>query len=258
MPGLRLHAFGPPGGPPLLLLHGVTGTGLRFRRLAEEELPGVRVIAPDLRGHGDSTWHPPWHLEAHVADVLAVLDALGLDRVPVGGHSFGGLVAMALAAAAPERVERLALIDPATAMDPAAAALRAEDARRDEGWADEDEARAARLALRPPHARDTVEEDLATFLRRDRDGRVRFRFCRSAVVTAFSEMARPVPGLAGYPGRVLLVPALRAGFGTPEVLARLRGDLGDRLATEGLDAGHMLHWDAREALGALMRGWLGR
>jgi lipase len=240
------------------VLHGVTGTGLRFRRLAEAELPGVRVLAPDLRGHGDSTWDPPWHAGRHVADVLATMDALGLDRVPVAGHSFGGLVAMLLAGQAPGRVARLALIDPATGLEPATAAARAEEVRRDEGWADEDEAREARLALRPPHARDTVDEDLAGFLRHDPDGRVRFRFSRTAVVTGYSEMARPAPSLAGYPGEVLLVPALKADFVTPALVDGLGADLGDRLTTRGLDAGHILYWDAREELGALLRTWLGR
>ena len=258
MPGLHAHRFGPDDGPPLLLLHGVTSTGLRYGRFVEEELPGVRVIAPDLRGHGDSTWDPPWHVEQHVADVLALMDDLGLDRVPLGAHSFGGLIAMSLAVVAPDRVERLALIDPATGLPPALAAARAEDTRRDEGWADEDEARAARLAARPPHARDTVEEDMATFLRRDPDGRYRFRYSRSAVVTAFSEMARPTPSLAGYPGHVLLVPALQAPFVTPAFVERLRGELDGRLVAQSLNAGHVLYWDAREGLGALMREWLAR
>jgi len=258
VPGLHVHRFGPDDGAPLLLLHGVTGTGLRFRRFVEEELPGVRAVAPDLRGHGDSTWDPPWDAERHVTDVLALMDATGLDRVPVAGHSFGGLIAMLLALAAPDRVERLALIDPAAGLPPAVAAARAEDARRDEGWASEDEARAVRLEGRPPHARDTVDEDLATFLRRDPDGQYRFRFCRSAVVTAFSDMARPAPSLDGYPGQVLLVPALQADFVSPALVERLRRDLGGRLVAEGLDAGHILYWDAQEGLGALMRAWLGR
>jgi lipase len=258
MAALHVHAFGPEDGAPLLLLHGVTSTGLRFRRFVEAELPGVRAIAPDLRGHGDSTWDPPWHLEQHVADVLALMDDLGIERIPVGAHSFGGPVAMALAGVAPDRVERLALIDPATGLPPAMAAARAEDARRDEGWADEAEARAAALAARPVHARDTVDDDLATFLRRDPDGRYRFRYCRSTVVTAFSEMARPAPSLAGYPGDVLLVPALQADFVTPAFVERLRGELGGRLVAQGLDAGHRLYWDAPEGLGALMREWMGR
>ncbi|MGE0028651.1 MAG: alpha/beta fold hydrolase [Thermoleophilia bacterium] len=258
MPGLHVHQFGPDDGPPLLLLHGVTSTGFRFRRFAEAELPGVRAIAPDLRGHGESTWDPPWHVERHVADVLALMDDLGLDRVPLAAHSFGGLIAMTLVGVAPERVERLALIDPATGLAPAAAASRAEETRRDEGWATIDEARAARLALRPPHSRDTVEEDLATFLRRDPDGRHRLHYSRSAVITGWSEMARPTPPLAGYPGHVLLVPALQADFVTPAMVERMRGELDGRLVAEGLDAGHVLYWDAPEGLGALMRAWLGR
>jgi lipase len=258
VPGLHHHAFGPEDGPPLLLLHGVTAWGLRFRRFAEEELPGVRVIAPDLRGHGDSTWDPPWHVDRHVEDVLALMDDLGLGRVPVAGHSFGGLVSMTLAGVAPDRVERLCLIDPVAGLDPATARGRAEDTRRDEGWASETEAREARLAMRPPHARDTVDEDIADFLRRDPDGRYRFRFSRSAVVTGWSEMARPQPSLAGYRGRVLLVPALQAEFVTPAFTRQLRADVGDRLTAKGLDAGHVLYWDAGEGLGALMREWLGR
>ena len=258
MPALHAHLFGPDDGPPLLLLHGITGTGLRYRRLAEEELPGVRVIAPDLRGHGDSTWDPPWDVGRHVADVLALLDDLGLARVALAGHSFGGLIAMRVAATAPERVERLALLDPASGMDPQKALGRAEAARRDEGWATEGEARADRLADRPPHARDTVDEDLATFLRRDPDGRYRFRFCRSAIVSAFGEMTYRAPSLADYPGPVMLVPALQAEFVTPAFRERLRAELGGRLTESGIDSGHSLYWDAREELGARLREWMGR
>jgi lipase len=255
VPGLHVHRFGPDDGPPLLLVHGVTASGLRFRRFAAQHLPGVRVIAPDLRGHGDSIWDPPWHAGRHVADVLAVMDDLGLDRVPVAGHSFGGLVCMRLAGIAPDRVERLCLIDPVAGLDPATALGRAEGTRRDEGWASVVEAREAMV---PPHTRDTFDEDIADFLRQGEDGRYRFPFSRSAVITGWSEMARPQPSLAGYPGAVLLVAALQAGFVTPAFTAQLRAELGDRLTAEELDAPHVLYWYAKEGLGALMREWLGR
>jgi lipase len=227
-----------------------------MRRLAEEELPEMRVIAPDLRGHGHSTWQPPWHAGRHVADLLAALDGAGIDRTTVVGHSFGGLVGLHMAARAPGRVERLALVDPAVALPPALAGAKAEEALRDDGWADVAQARAARLALRPAHARDSVEEDLDTFLERGDDGRVRFRYSRPAVVAAWSEMARPAPSLAGYPGRVLLVEALGADYVTGDLRARLRSDLGARLREVGVDAGHMLFWDAREELGALLRAFV--
>jgi lipase len=191
-----------------------------------------------------------------VADLLGVLDAAGIGRTTVVGHSFGGLIGLRMAASAPERVERLALIDPAVALPPERARAKAEEARRDDGWADVEQARAARLALRPPHARDSVEEDLATFLERGEDGRVRFRYCRSAVIAAWSEMARPAPSLAGYAGRALLVEALGADYVTGALRAGLRRDLGPRLEEAGIDAGHMLFWDAREELGALLRAFI--
>jgi lipase len=256
MTALHLHSWGSGDAPPVLVVHGVGNTGARYRRLAQEGLPDHRVLAPDLRGHGASTWDPPWGADAHVADLLDTLDAAGVARAAVVGHSFGGLLAILLAAAAPARVERLALLDPAAAMEPEWAAERAEAVRRDEGWADREEARAARRALRPAHAADTVDEDLATFLGRDPDGRVRLRFSRPAVVTAWSEMARPAPSLAGYPGQVLLVPALRDGYVSRGLRAALRRDLGARLSERGIDAGHMLFWDAHEELAALLRGFL--
>jgi lipase len=256
MSRLHLHAWGPQDGPPVLVVHGVTNTGARYRRLAEEQLAEYRVVAPDLRGHGRSTWDPPWSLDRHVDDLAETAEATGLRRAAVVGHSFGGLLAMALAARRPGLVDRLALIDPAVALEPAHAAEQAEAARRDDGWATREEACEARLALRPEHARDTVDEDLETFLEQGDDGRWRLRFSRPAVVTAWSEMAGAVPSLAGYPGRVLLIPALRAAYVGERLRSALRRDLGDRLREEPIDAGHMLFWDAPGELGASLRGFL--
>lgn len=256
MTALNVHAWGPPGGSPVLIVHGVTNTGARYRALAQEQLPEARVLAPDLRGHGGSTGDPPWGVESHVADLIDTLDAEGVERALVVGHSFGGLLALHLAAAAPARARALVLLDPAVGLPPARAAAQAEAARRDEGWASEDEARAGREALRPPHARGTVDEDLATFLVRGGDGRVRFRYSRPAVVAAWGEMARPAPSLAGYPGTVTLVAAHLADYVTPSLRDALRRDLGDRLTETGIDAGHMLFWDAPGEVGAIVRGAL--
>lgn len=238
------------------MVHGVTNTGARWRRLADGELPGARVVAPDLRGHGWSTWDPPWSVARHVEDLAATMDDAGIARATVVGHSFGGLIGMALAAALPGRVAALALVDPAVALDPARAADEAERARRDDGWATVEEARAARRALRPEDARDTVDEDIATFLEQGADGRVRFRHSRPAAVVAWSEMAGPPPSLAAYPGRVLLVEALQAEFVTDALHRSLREELGPRLDERGIDAGHMLFWDARAELGAALRSFL--
>jgi lipase len=253
---LHVHRFGPRDGAPLLVVHGVRNTGARYRRLAEEGLHGVRVLAPDLRGHGASGWDPPWDPATHAADLIETMDAEGLGAVAVAGHSFGGLLGMRLAAAAPGRVSRLALLDPAVALPAALCAAEAEADRLDEGWASVEEARAARLALRPAHARDTVDEDLATHLALGADGRHRLRFSRPAAICAWSAMAAPPPSLAAYPGPVLLVPALRERYVTPALRAALAADLGHRLAVRGIEAGHMLLWDAREELAAVLRDFL--
>ena len=256
VPALHVHRYGPPDGPPLLVLHGITNTGARYRRLAEAELPSARALVPDLRGHADSPWEPPWDVRRHVDDLLTLLDAEGLERVPVAGHSFGGLVAMALAAAAPERVERLALIDPAIGLDPARVLRESEESWNDQGWASVEEARADRRSQYSADARATVDEDIAGFLALGPDGRWRLRYCRSAIVVARSEMSRPAPSLAAWQGDVLLVTALRADYVMPALVEGLRREVGGRLSERAIDAGHMLAWEAPAELGAMLREWL--
>ena len=145
---LHVRTYGAADGPAVLALHGVTGHAARWRVLAEA-LPELRLIAVDLRGHGHSPWTPPWHLEQHVADALAVLDELGLDRVAVFGHSFGGAIAVHLARTAPDRVERLVLLDPAIGLDPQDMLETAEETRADESYPDLAAARADRAQRWP-------------------------------------------------------------------------------------------------------------
>src|SRR5690606_20844452 len=110
---LHVHRYGDPAGSPLVLLHGVSGHGARWRRAAERYLADRRVLGPGLRGHGRSPYEPPWTAERHVADVLAVLGAEGVEQADRVGHSFGGLIAVHLARTASRRVRRLVLLDPA-------------------------------------------------------------------------------------------------------------------------------------------------
>ncbi|MEB3221251.1 MAG: alpha/beta hydrolase [Candidatus Sericytochromatia bacterium] len=98
-------------GEPVLLLHGALSTAEQNYRLVLGPLSARhRLIGVDLRGHGASS-NPGGRFELDMLrdDVLGVLDALGLGRVHVLGTSLGGYVALALRAAAPERVATLAL-----------------------------------------------------------------------------------------------------------------------------------------------------
>jgi pimeloyl-ACP methyl ester carboxylesterase len=100
-------------GPPLLLLHGWGATKELMAPLAQR-LVGYRTVTPDLPGFG-ATGTPPraWGADEYAAWVLALLDRLGIERAHIVGHSNGGRIAIALAAAHPERVARLVLTDSA-------------------------------------------------------------------------------------------------------------------------------------------------
>ncbi|MFF2370227.1 alpha/beta hydrolase [Agromyces sp. NPDC058110] len=98
-------------GTPVLAVHGITASHRSWDVFAEG-LPGRRVIAPDLRGRGRSNALPaPYTLVQHADDLVAVLDALGVDRAHVVGHSMGAFVSVRLAERHPDRVAGLSLVD---------------------------------------------------------------------------------------------------------------------------------------------------
>jgi 3-oxoadipate enol-lactonase len=123
LPGLAMHlrADGPQDAPPLLMLHSLGTDGRVWQPQAEALSQRFRVLRPDLRGHGLTDVTPgPYTIEGMAGDVLAALDALGIDRLPVAGLSIGGMIAQSLAHQAPNRVTALVLCDTALAIPPAA------------------------------------------------------------------------------------------------------------------------------------------
>ncbi|HSL58791.1 MAG TPA: alpha/beta hydrolase [Acidimicrobiales bacterium] len=259
---LHTHAFGSPDGAPLLCVHGISGHGGRFRRAAETGWPDRRTLAVDLRGHGRSTSDGPWSVERHVADLVDTLDHAGvLDPVDVVGHSFGGLLALHLLAAAPERVRRIVLLDPAVARPGGFGAERASSVVADVGFASRDEADAWRRRGLAEHLdADVVDavvaEELDQHLVGDDDGRYRFRWFAPAVVTAWGEVCRGVPEMpVRRPTRLVI--ASRGGMVTPEVVVALRDRLGEQLSVVEIDAGHLLFWDAHDEMVASVTSALG-
>lgn len=112
-----LHAleFGRDTGqfPPLVCLHGVTGSAWLWHDVAQQLGKTRRVIALDLRGHGESTWSQShaYSTEDHIADLETLVDSLDLPRFDLAGLSWGALIAIGYAARSPSRVRQLAVVD---------------------------------------------------------------------------------------------------------------------------------------------------
>lgn len=117
LPDVAIHtAVGPAAGPPLLLLHGVGRNWTDFRPLLPWLVTGWQVVGWDHRGHGASGRAPGrYHVVDYAGDVLAWLaERPPAEPVIIYGHSLGALVALAVAAGAPQQVRGLVLEDPPT------------------------------------------------------------------------------------------------------------------------------------------------
>jgi pimeloyl-ACP methyl ester carboxylesterase len=106
-------------GPPLVLIHGLSGSTRWWRRNVPDLAEQFRTYAVDLAGFGGSRRTRRFRLDEAVPLLVEWLEGQGIARASVVGHSLGGLIAARLAADAPERVDRLVLVDAAVlAFDP--------------------------------------------------------------------------------------------------------------------------------------------
>lgn len=252
---LHRHEWGEPGAPLVVCLHGVASHGRHFARLAERLAPTHHVVALDLRGHGDSEREPPWSLDRHVADVL--------ESAPAGpaawvGHSFGGRLAYEAAAAAPERVDRLVLLDPVILLPPHAGLDWAENARKERAYDSFGEAIDRRYEESALHdaPRELLETELRAHLVEGVDGRWRYRYCQSAVVTAYGEMSREPPPFAAVRIPTLLVLGEDSYLPYDHLLDAHRAALGDALVVERVPGGHSVLWDALAETSAAIERFL--
>lgn len=122
--GVRLQYAeqGAPEGEPVILLHGYTDSWFSYSRVLPLVPDRYRVYALTLRGHGDSDRPASgYQMRDLASDVIAFMDAKGIVRASIVGHSMGGLVAQQVALAAPRRTSRLVLVATAAAVQDFAA-----------------------------------------------------------------------------------------------------------------------------------------
>lgn len=219
---LHLNRYGPSGPTQVLAIHGLTGHGQRWQTLATRHLTEFAVAAPDLLGHGRSTWAAPWTIDANVAALAALLDAPAV----VVGHSFGGAVALQLAASHPELVSALVLLDPAVGLDGGWMRDIADSMMASPDYTDRAEARDEKAygSWADVDAGE-LDRELDEHLVEQDNGRVGWRISIPAMMSYWSELARPI----ALPPSTIPTTLIRAGrtsppYVTDELLTGLASD----------------------------------
>jgi lipase len=237
---VHVHRYGPTRPPQILAVHGLTGHGQRWQTLATRHLPEFAIIAPDLIGHGRSSWAAPWNIDANVGALAALLEADADDPVVVVGHSFGGAVALNLAAARPDLVAALVLLDPAVGLDGGWMRDIADDMFASPDYTDREEARTEKAhgswgEVDPDELNRELDEHLVDLP----SGRAGWRISIPAMLSYWSELARPIQ----LPRNGIPVTLVRAAkTDPPYVSEELLAALGERPDFTGLefDCDHMV------------------
>ncbi|MDG4647419.1 alpha/beta fold hydrolase [Roseibacterium sp. SDUM158017] len=238
--------------PPLLIAHGLFGSarnwGVIARRLAE----GRKVIAVDMRNHGDSPWSDRHRYPDLAADLAEVIAAHG-GRADVVGHSMGGKAAMALALAHPQTVRRLVVADIAPvayghSQQPMIDAMRAVDLGAVHSRRDAD----AQLAALVP------EEGVRAFLLQSLD--VAGKRWRLNLDALSAEMPAIVgwPDIAGtFEGPALFLSGAASDYVRPQDREAIKALFPGARFAKIPGAGHWLHAEKPREFEATLRAFLG-
>jgi pimeloyl-ACP methyl ester carboxylesterase len=183
---LRVLEWGEPQARPIVMLHGIRGYAETFSGIAAALQPAYRVIAFDQRGRGESDWDSAadYYTDAYVRDLETVVDALGLARLDLLGHSMGGINAIVYASRHPERVDRLIIEDagPGAFEDSDGARRIVQELRTTPtDFADWQAASDFMRQLRPTVTEDARQQRLRSMLKPLPDGRFTWRYDHAGI-----------------------------------------------------------------------------
>lgn len=259
--GIRLHVleWGTQTERPVLLLHGGSAHAHWWTFVAPALVHHHRVLAVDLRGHGDSEWAEPpdYAIATHAADIVALAAALDLDQLRLVGHSLGGLVAIASAAALASRLAALVIVDTAGRLG--ARSMRYLNALSH--WPHPTYASRAegvrRFRLLPSvHAAATaVREHVAAHALRDTgDGTWTLKFDRRAL--ALGQAIDLIAQLKAVEVPTLIVRGALSPHVSPNMLNELHAMLRRGSVAEIAEAHHHVMLDAPDELGRVLADFL--
>lgn len=252
----------PPGAPAtLLLVHGYLDCGGTFAPFVRELPSWLRVLAPDMRGHGTSgrVPHGSWyHFADYIRDVRAVVDALAEGPLAVLGHSMGGGVSVLFSGTWPEEVVRLVLVE---GLGPPSEDLGTGPARMAR-WVKELDAGpkgsrpfrsmdevASRLRRQNPRLTEARSHELVAWLAEETETGARWRHdpWHRARSPQLYRPERYAPFLAAVQCPTLTVTGGRSWY-TWDDLDTRRSHLSNRRHLHFAESGHMVHYEVPEEL----------
>lgn len=251
---LQVHRYGPSRPAQILAIHGLTGHGRRWGIIADR-LPELAIVAPDLLGHGRSTWDAPWSIDANVALLAALLRESADGPVVVVGHSFGGAIALNLAAAHPELVSSLVLLDPAIGLDGHWMREIADGMFGSPDYPTRQQARDEKVhGSWGELPAEILDAELSEHLITLPSGRFSWRISIPAMMSYWSELARPIALPAqGTPTTVVVAKRTQPPYVTPELLSGLQTRLGADFALTEFDCNHMVEQSMPDQTADLIR-----
>lgn len=243
---LAARELGGAGTPVCVVLHGLLGSSRNWQSAgAALAAHGPRVVALDLRNHGESPWSDDASFAAMVQDVLAWLDIAGLTSVHLLGHSLGGKVAMRLACLHPERVTRLTVVDIAPRAYPGRLRLEFEAMRQLDLTALTSR-KSADEALRLTIPDWALRQFILTNLTQEASGAWGWKIHRVALEKALPELVGDsLPPGVSFTGPARLIRGGKSDYVTDDdlLLWSQRFPAGDVVTLP--ESGHNPHFDAR-------------